>query len=91
MKTLGFIPSACVFVVSLEASADANYSGRGVAKDLVRAYVWKSLALDGALPTVTARKARVSRETVAAGLSQAQLAQAKARLDACRTNLDGCD
>ena len=67
------------------------YSGRGVAKDLVRAYVWKSLALDGALTTVTVRKARVSRETVAAGLSQAQLAQAKARLEACRTNLDGCD
>jgi len=67
------------------------YNGRGVAKDLVRAYVWKSLALDGALTTVTARKARVSRETVAAGLSQAQMAQARARLETCRKNLDGCE
>ena len=67
------------------------YNGRGVPKDLARAYVWKSLALDGALTTVTARKARVSREAVAAGLSQAQLAQAKALLETCRANLDGCD
>jgi len=67
------------------------YNGRGVPKDLVRAYVWKSLALDGALTTVTPRKARVSREAVAAGLSQAQLAQAKTLLETCRAHLDGCD
>jgi len=59
------------------------YSGRGVPKDLVRAYMWKSLALEGVLTNVAPRKARVGRDAIGASMSQAQIAQAKAMMQAC--------
>lgn len=68
------------------------YNGRGVAKDYVRAYLWKSLAAEGTLTTVPRRKARTGRDAIGAVMSQAQLAQARQLIAACKAmDLEECD
>jgi TPR repeat protein len=68
------------------------YNGRGVAKDYVRAYLWKSLAAEGRLLTVPQRKARTGRDAIGAVMSQAQLAQARELIEACKaSDLEECD
>ena len=68
------------------------YNGRGVAKDYVRAYLWKSLAAEGQLSTVPQRKARTGRDAIGGVMSQAQLAQAREMIAACKaSDLAECD
>jgi len=68
------------------------YNGRGVAKDYVRAYLWKSLAADGTVTTVPQRRARAGRDAIGAVMSQSQLAEARALIAACQaSDFEGCE
>jgi tetratricopeptide (TPR) repeat protein len=68
------------------------YTGRGVAKDYVRAYLWKSLAAEGTVTTVPLRRARAGRDAIGAVMTQAQLAQAREMIAACKaSDFEDCE